>query len=93
MLSHTVLQELHTQEQSTKECWQDRTTRSKLFKYNILPMAICPFCEEEANIRHALIECLLSKITWENLNRLMTQYGITYSLKNEDIIFGGKQYM
>ena len=65
------------------------TTRMKLAMYKIIDTDICPMCGEEVDdLRHSLLECPLSSITWGNMQHVLTMLGIHEELTKTDIIFG-----
>ena len=65
------------------------TTRKKLAMYKIIDTDICPMCEEAVDdLKHSLLECPLSSITWGNMQHVLTMLGIHEELTKTDIIFG-----
>jgi hypothetical protein len=67
------------------------TTRKKLALYKIIETDECPFCnEEEDDLTHALLRCPLSRITWQNVQKVLVNIGVNYDITFNDIIFGVK---
>ena len=55
----------------------------------ILETPICIFCEEEEDdINHALFECPVSRLTWNNMQLILNKINIPISLDKRTILFG-----
>ena len=64
-------------------------TRVKLKMYKIIDSDLCPFCEEEVDdLKHAILQCPLSNITWGNLQKVINNLGINYTLTTKDVVYG-----
>ena len=64
-------------------------TRHKLCKMRIIDSSTCIFCEEEDDdLNHAIIECPVSRLTWDNMQSVLTNIGVNTEMNKQTIIFG-----
>ena len=64
-------------------------TRRKLALYKIIDSDECPFCTEDTDdIQHAVLKCPLSRITWQNFQRVLNKLGINYEIDSKSVIYG-----
>ena len=69
-------------------------TRKRLFRMRIIESPDCIFCgEDEDDLIHAVYECPVSKLTWENVQAVLRQVGVDTELDKRTVICGiGKGY-
>ena len=64
-------------------------TRHKLCKMRIIDSSTCIFCEEEDDdLNHAIIECPVSRLTWDNMQSVLADIGVNAEMNKQAIIFG-----
>jgi hypothetical protein len=64
-------------------------TRHKLCKMRIIESSTCIFCEEEDDdLNHAIIECPVSRLTWDNMQSILADIGVNAEMNKQTIIFG-----
>ena len=62
-------------------------TWHKLCKIHIIDSSTCIFCKED-DLNHAIIECPVSRLTWDNMQSVLADIGVNTVMNKQTIIFG-----